>query len=129
VSTAEQHRPTTVSSRHRLYEEVREVLAQRLDDPELSVDDVASEVFVSRRQVQRVMEDHDTTFRGELTTLRLQRAAELLDREPLTVREVARHVGYRQPAQFAKAFRRMHGLTPSAFRARGTGAGDLAAAA
>ncbi len=126
VSTVEQHRPSTVSSRHRLFEEVRAVLATRLDDPELSVDDVAAEVYVSRRQVQRVMEDHETTFRGELTSLRLQRAAELLDREPLTVREVARHVGYRQPAQFAKAFRRMHGLTPSAFRTRG---GGLAAAA
>jgi AraC-like DNA-binding protein len=32
------------------------------------------------------------------------------------VREVAHRVGYRQPAQFAKAFRRRHGLAPSAFR-------------
>ncbi|MGH2898217.1 MAG: helix-turn-helix domain-containing protein [Solirubrobacteraceae bacterium] len=32
------------------------------------------------------------------------------------MREVAQRVGYRQPAQFAKAFRRHHGLAPSAFR-------------
>ena len=32
----------------------------------------------------------------------------------LTVREVAHRVGYRQPAQFAKAFRRHHGVSPSA---------------
>jgi AraC family transcriptional regulator of adaptative response / methylphosphotriester-DNA alkyltransferase methyltransferase len=32
------------------------------------------------------------------------------------VREVAQRVGYRQPAQFAKAFRRHHGLAPAAFR-------------
>ena len=36
----------------------------------------------------------------------------------LTVREVAHRVGYRQPAQFAKAFRRHHGASPSAYRAR-----------
>ena len=36
-------------------------------------------------------------------------AAELLAPRPLTVREVAHRVGYRQPAQFAKAFRRHHG--------------------
>jgi AraC family transcriptional regulator, regulatory protein of adaptative response / methylphosphotriester-DNA alkyltransferase methyltransferase len=38
----------------------------------------------------------------------------------LTVREVAHRVGYRQPAQFAKAFRRHHGSSPSAFRAQGS---------
>jgi AraC-like DNA-binding protein len=32
------------------------------------------------------------------------------------VREVAQRVGYRQPAQFAKAFRRHHGVAPSDFR-------------
>jgi AraC-like DNA-binding protein len=34
----------------------------------------------------------------------------------MTVREVASRVGYRQPAQFAKAFRRHHGDSPSDFR-------------
>ena len=47
----------------------------------------------------------------------MDRAAELLARRGLTVREVAHRVGYRQPAQFAKAFRRHQGLAPSAFRA------------
>jgi AraC-like DNA-binding protein len=45
-------------------------------------------------------------------------AAELLARGSLTVREVAQRVGYRQPAQFAKAFRRRHGLSPSSYRSR-----------
>jgi AraC-like DNA-binding protein len=48
----------------------------------------------------------------------MERAAELLERRGLTVREVAHRVGYRQPAQFAKAFRRHRGLAPSAFRSR-----------
>ena len=48
----------------------------------------------------------------------MERAAELLAAAALTVREVAHRVGYRQPAQFAKAFRRHHGAAPSAFRAR-----------
>ena len=54
----------------------------------------------------------------------MDRAAELLERRSVTVREVARRVGYRQPAQFAKAFRRQHGVAPSDFRAaRGGGRG------
>ena len=43
---------------------------------------------------------------------------ELLAHRGLTIREVALRVGYRQPAQFAKAFRRHHGVAPSEFRAR-----------
>ena len=71
----------------------------------------------SRRQLQRAYaEIGGTTFREHLTRVRMQRAAELLSRRSLTVREVARRVGYRQPAQFAKAFRRYQGQAPSAFR-------------
>jgi AraC family transcriptional regulator, regulatory protein of adaptative response / methylphosphotriester-DNA alkyltransferase methyltransferase len=42
----------------------------------------------------------------------------MLGMRGLTVREVAHRVGYRQPAQFAKAFRRHHGTSPSAYRSR-----------
>ena len=46
----------------------------------------------------------------------------------LTVREVAHRVGYRQPAQFAKAFRRHLGVAPSDYRAaRAARDGALAA--
>ena len=41
----------------------------------------------------------------------------MLATRDLTVREVAHRVGYRQPAQFAKAFRRYQGVAPSDFRA------------
>ena len=46
----------------------------------------------------------------------MERAADLLATRMFTVREVAHRVGYRQPAQFAKAFRRHHGTSPSDFR-------------
>jgi AraC family transcriptional regulator of adaptative response / methylphosphotriester-DNA alkyltransferase methyltransferase len=38
------------------------------------------------------------------------------------VRDVANSVGYRQPAQFAKTFRRHHGAPPSSFRGARSGA-------
>ena len=60
----------------------------------------------------------NTTFREHLTAIRMDRAAEMLGMRGLTVREVAHRVGYRQPAQFAKAFRRHHGTSPSTFRAQ-----------
>src|SRR6476661_10103612 len=95
---------------------------------DVNLDDVARRVASSRRQLQRAYaEIGQTTFREHLTKVRMERAAELLATRRLTVREVAQRVGYRQPAQFAKAFRRHQGLAPSAFRSTG-GSGSLQAA-
>ena len=61
----------------------------------------------SRRQLQRAFaEVGRTTFREHLAKVRMTRVAELLAAGSLPVREVAQRVGYRQPAQSAKAFRR-----------------------
>jgi transcriptional regulator GlxA family with amidase domain len=43
-------------------------------------------------------------------------ARDLLAEDALPVRQVAIRVGYQQPAQFAKSFRRYHGQPPSAYR-------------
>ena len=68
---------------------------------------------------QEAAEIGQTTFRDHLTQVRMQKAAEMLATRTLTVREVAHRVGYRQPAQFAKAFRRHQGMAPSDFRSGG----------
>jgi AraC-like DNA-binding protein len=48
----------------------------------------------------------------------MAKAAVLLAGPEGTIKDIARLVGYRQPAQFAKAFRRAHGVSPSDHRAR-----------
>ena len=116
------HRPSTIHHRTSLFEDAIAIVEDEFAS-ELSLDDIARRVASSRRQLQRAYaEIGDTTFREHLTRVRMQRAAELLARRGMTVREVARRVGYRQPAQFAKAFRRYQGLAPSAFRSSGPSA-------
>lgn len=111
-------RPATVRHRTSLFDEACAIVETEYAD-ELALDDIARRVASSRRQLQRAYaEIGDTTFRDHLTSVRMQRAAEMLENRSTTVREVAHRVGYRQPAQFAKAFRRHHGLAPSDFRAR-----------
>ncbi len=110
------HRPATVALRSSLYEDAVAIVDREYAG-ELGLDDIARRVASSRRQLQRAYSEiGDTTFRDHLTAVRMERAAELLARRSVTVREVAHRVGYRQPAQFAKAFRRHHGMTPSAYR-------------
>jgi transcriptional regulator GlxA family with amidase domain len=116
-------RPTTIRLRASLFEEAIAIV-EREYASDLSLDDIARRVASSRRQLQRAYaEIGDTTFRDHLAAVRMRRAAEMLADGDVTVREVANRVGYRQPAQFAKAFRRYQGLAPSAFRATSDGAG------
>ena len=110
-------RAATVRHRTSLFEEATSIVDNEFAS-DLSLDDIARRVASSRRQLQRAYaEIGNTTFRDHLTQVRMDRAAELLARRSLTVREVAHRVGYRQPAQFAKAFRRHLGVAPSDFRA------------
>src|ERR671927_1299847 len=117
-------RPATVRHRTNLFEEATEIVDQEYGS-DLSLDEIARRVASSRRQLQRAYaEIGRTTFRDHLTAVRMEKASELLSARGLTVREVAHRVGYRQPAQFAKAFRRHHGLAPSELRReRGGGGG------
>ena len=112
-------RAATIRHRTSLFEEATSIVdAEYASD--LSLDDIARRVASSRRQLQRAYaEIGSTTFREHLTAVRMERAADMLRHRGQTVREVAHRVGYRQPAQFAKAFRRHHGSSPSAYRSHG----------
>jgi AraC family transcriptional regulator of adaptative response / methylphosphotriester-DNA alkyltransferase methyltransferase len=117
-------RTTTVTLRSSLYHDAVEIVEAEYDS-DLALDEIARRVASSRRQLQRAYaEIGRTTFREHLTGVRMRRAAELLAQGRLTVREVARRVGYRQPAQFAKAFRRATGVSPSEYRVRTDGHAD-----
>jgi AraC family transcriptional regulator of adaptative response / methylphosphotriester-DNA alkyltransferase methyltransferase len=113
-------RPSTIRLRSTLLSEANAIV-EREYATDLALDDIARRVASSRRQLQRAYaEIGSTTFRDHLTRVRMNRAAEMLAVRGLTVREVANRVGYRQPAQFAKAFRRHYGVAPSEYRASDT---------
>ena len=122
-------RPATIRHRTSLFDDAVAIVESEYAS-DLSLDDIARRVASSRRQLQRAYSEIGrTTFREHLTGVRMERAAEMLLARGLTVREVAHRVGYRQPAQFAKAFRRHHGQAPSDFRQGGRLSGGLALSA
>src|SRR3954452_8633129 len=112
------HRSTTVDMRGRLLRQTDALIAAELHRP-LQLDEVARRLSVSRRQLQRIYtESTAITFRAHLRVVRMQRAAQLLRATHLRVVDVAERVGYQHPAQFAKAFRAVHGVSPAEYRAR-----------
>ena len=111
-------RADTLELRTSLLDEALAILETDYAQP-LELDDVSRRVLTSRRQMQRIFtEVHGMPFRTALREVRMRNAIDLLDHSSLPVGDIARHVGYTQPAQFAKAFRRMHGVSPTEYRDR-----------
>ncbi len=112
-------RSGTVARRRALFEEAADLIDREFSS-NLELDAVARRLATSRRQLQRAFtESAGVSFRTFVAQVRMQKALELLRAGHLPVRDVANAVGYRQPAQFAKTFRRHHGAPPSSFRGSG----------
>jgi AraC-like DNA-binding protein len=118
----------TQRRRRDLFEAAADIIRFEYGD-ELTLEGVARRLYASPRQLQRAFsEAAQSGFRAFLTRVRMERARELLCESPYRVCEVAGAVGYQEPAQFAKAFRRVYGVSPSALRRR-NGNGDVSALA
>jgi AraC-like DNA-binding protein len=113
-------RPGTLSERRRLYLLAR-VLVARYYRRELTLGAVARALSCSPRQLQRVYAQFGATFQEDLLARRMAAAAELLARQALPVRDVARLVGYSGGSHFTRAFRRRYGLSPARFREHARG--------
>jgi transcriptional regulator GlxA family with amidase domain len=112
------HRESTVQLMAELYVHAQVAVERGYRRP-LTLAMLARALAVSPRQLERAYDEIGlTTFAAHLRAVRLRNAAELLAHQPLTVTDVARLVGYRQPSHFVKAFRRRYGTTPGAFRDR-----------
>jgi two-component system response regulator YesN len=111
-------RDGTAQRRAELYREAMALISSEYAS-NLHLEGVAHRLAASRRQLQRAFaEAGATSFRDELAKVRMRRARELLAANEMPIRQIAVAVGYPQPAQFAKSFRRHHGFPPSEYRRR-----------
>lgn len=110
------HRNTTIFEYGVVTDEVKEYIRDNIEIDNLVMLDFCTANSYSRRHVQRALAWNSTSWRKELTRIRMKAGAEMLRTTSEPVRVIARKVGYRQPAQFAKAFRRECGVTPAQYR-------------
>ena len=96
----------------------RELILRSLDDG-LHLPDIAEQTGMSVSTLQRVFRDcYGQTVMEFARVRRLEMARDLLDRDGLSVGDVAQRVGYSSPANFATAFHREFGYPPSQVKER-----------
>lgn len=81
-----------------------------------SVEEVASELHMSSRTLKRKLQQLGTSYQEILDGLRKGLAVEFLTQSDHTVDEIAMSLGYSDASNFARAFRRWTGRSPSDYR-------------
>lgn len=89
---------------------------EKISDPEFSVEDLSRELGMSRVHLyKKLMALTGKAPLEFIRTIRLQRAAQLLEKSQLTISEVAYSVGFNNPKYFTKYFKEEFGMLPSAY--------------
>lgn len=92
----------------------KEVVEARMSDSEVSVEDLAADMNLSRVQLYRkVKAITDSSPVELLRTARLKRAYQLLVTTDKNISEVAYDVGFTAPSYFTKCFKDEFGISPS----------------
>jgi AraC-like DNA-binding protein len=79
---------------------------------------LASAWGVTTRTVIRQLAEHDVSFSELRSTQQLEMARRLLDDAAYTISEIGYLLGYGDPANFGRAFKRLSGQSPSDYRRR-----------
>ena len=83
---------------------VRSALAELLPSGETTIDDVAHELGISKRILQRKLKEEKTTFQKQLNSTRDSLAVHYLKNTDMTAGEIAFLLGYQELNSFLRAF-------------------------
>jgi AraC-like DNA-binding protein len=99
-------------------------IARRFSEPKFDLDNIVGTLGLSRRYIQRLLEETGQSFTERLVERRLERAfAMLTDRRRLhlAIIDIALAAGFGDVSHFNRVFRRRFGDTPSGVRAAAIG--------
>ncbi|XHF43416.1 helix-turn-helix transcriptional regulator [Metapseudomonas boanensis] len=74
---------------------------------------------MSKRTLQRRLQELDLEFAELVEEIRQALAIELVRQSPRSLTEIAQQLGYNEASSFTRAFRRWTGLSPREFRQQG----------
>lgn len=107
---------TITSVDEQLIQKSLEYLEKNMDNPEYGVEELSRDLGMARmslyRKLQSITGNTPTDF---IRSIRLKRAAQLLQGSRLPIVEVANRVGFSSPSYFSKCFKEMFGMLPKQY--------------
>ena len=102
----------------RVTHQVRQVLCRLLPQGEPKREAVAQALLLSERTLQRRLQEEGTSYQQLLDDSRRELAEQYLAQPNLTLLQVSYLLGFADPSNFFRAFRRWFDTTPGEYRAR-----------
>lgn len=99
-------------------EQVKVVLKRRMASGRPDLADIARELGMSERTLQRRITENGNTYRQLLEEARRELGRQMLGNSASEIDEIAYLLGYQDTSSFYRAFREWEGVTPNQWRAR-----------
>ena len=92
------------------------MLRARVIFPDISLEELATELSMQPRTLNRRLQAEGKTFRELVNEARFQVARQLLAGTRMDITNIALALGYADPSGFTHAFQRWSGVAPSEWR-------------
>lgn len=104
------------SKDEKFLEKVVQIIEDRLSDPNFNVELLYKELSVSRSMLYNKIKALTNMTTSEFVrSVRLKKAAQLLEQTDLPIKQVIYMTGFSTPSYFSKCFKQQYGILPSEF--------------
>lgn len=97
--------------------QVESKLLEQLSSGHATQESIAKALNVSPRTLQRKLKEEGTKYKHLLDATRRELAGQYVRQSQLTVNEITFLLGFSEPANFSRAFKRWNGVSPTEYRA------------
>ena len=101
--------------KEKFIEKTKIYILRHLSSGNATEEQVAQDFYMSTRNFQRALKEHNTTFRNILNETRCILAKHYLEKNSLSLQETAFLLGYSSPSSFSRAFTSWTGIPPKQF--------------
>lgn len=104
----------------RKYSEITETAITYINEnlsAALSVEDISSNIFVSRSYMQKIFKEDTGISAGKYIEYRImEKAKEYLDNDDMTINEISKRLGFCDRYYFGRRFSAVYGISPHKYR-------------